>query len=137
MGPEAGPQAAGILLNQGVLGALCVLLILALGVAGVVIKGLYGDVKACNAVSLEDRRELIKAVEAAKDGAERSEDAFKSLQQTLETRGQAVAELSRQFEINAEKMTHGFGNLGQTLESFVRLIERERDRADRADRGRP
>ena len=147
MGPDAGQKAVDVLLNQGgVLGAVCVIQFLALIAAGWVIRGLYNDLKVCNSVSLDDRRELIKAVEAAKDGAERSENAFKSLQQTLEARGQTVSELSRQIEINGEKNTHAFGNLGQSLASFVRLLEREQERLDailrllerdRGDRGRP
>ena len=95
---------------------------------------LYRALQECQAAQIKLVERLVTALEAAKDASSRLEDAQRSLGATLETRGQAIGDLSQQLKILAEKMTHGFGNLGQSLESFVRLVERERDRNER---GRP
>lgn len=104
------------------------------GLFGVVIVALYNALQQCQAAQIRLVERLVTALEAAKDASARLEDAQRSLGATLDTRGQTVGDLSQQIKILAEKMTHGFGNLGQSLESFVRLVERERDRSDR---GRP
>lgn len=125
---QTAGKAFDSLFDRGVLGTVCVLLILLVVVLGLVIRALYRDLRVCNDRSLQDRARLVEAVEAAKDGAERSESAFRSLQALMETRGQALGDLSYQVGIVAEKVQHGFGNVAQSLESFVRLIERDRGR---------
>lgn len=138
-------KTADAYFNQGVLGATVVLLLLLLVVAGLVIRTLYRDNQACHGVALEDRRDLIKAVEASRDMSERLRDLLQSMQATLETRGQTVSDLSHQVGITAQKVEHGLGNLGASLDAIARWIDRQRDRgedrarqrADDLDRGRP
>ena len=121
-----GIEIAGLLKDYGWPGA-CALLCL-------VVTVLFSRLQESQAAQIRLVERLVTALEAAKDASARLEDAQRSIGATLETRGQAVGDLSQQIKILAEKMTHGFGNLGQSLESFVRLVERERDRNDR---GRP
>lgn len=121
-----GIEIAGLLKEYGWPGA-CALLCL-------VIVALYKTVQEAQAAQIRLVERLVTALEAAKDASTRLEQAQRSLEAALNTRGQTVGDVSQQVEILAEKMTHGFGNLGQSLESFVRLVERERDRNER---GRP
>lgn len=119
-------EIAGLLKDYGLQG-FCALLVVAVII-------LFSRLQESQAAQIRLVERLVTALEAAKDASSRLEQAQRSLEATLETRGQTVGDLSQQIKILAEKMTHGFGNLGQSLESFVRLVERERDRGDR---GRP
>lgn len=113
-------EIATLLKEYGWPGA-CALLCLVVAV-------LFSRLQGCHDAQIRLVERLVTALEAAKDASARLEDAQRSLTATLDTRGQTIGDLSRQVELIAEKMTHGFGNLGQSLESFVRLVERERDR---------
>ena len=132
---QAATKATDALLDKGVLGAVCVLLIIALGFAGLVIRALYKDLQACNGVALTDRTKLIEAMVAVRETGERTHEALTSIRATLETRGQGMADVSPQVELVAEKVQHGFGNVSQALESFVRLMDAARGR-ERSDRER-
>ena len=70
--------------------------------------------------------QLSTQLQASKESSENLEESQKSLIANLELRHAAVIELSTQVRIISEKMTHGFGNIAQSQESFVRLIEYER-----------
>lgn len=121
-----GIEIATLLKDYGWPGACAILCL--------VVVVLFSRLQDCHAAQISLIERLVTALEAAKDASSRLEQAQRSLEATLDTRGQTVGDLSQQIKILAEKMTHGFGNLGQSLESFVRLVERERDRSDR---GRP
>lgn len=84
--------------------------------------------QGCQDIALRDRERLITALEAAKDASERFEGTLQSLRATLESRGQAVADLSHQVENVAIKVQHGIGNLSASMEGFVRMLDRDRDR---------
>ena len=118
-----GVEIATILKDYGWPGACAILCL--------VIVVLYNSLQESQAAQIRLVERLVTALEAAKDASSRLEDAQRSLGATLETRGQAVGDLSQQLKILAEKMTHGFVNLGQSLDSCVRLVEGERDRNDR------
>lgn len=126
-------KTADAYFSQGVLGATVILLLLLLVVAGLVIRTLYRDNQACHGTALEDRRDLIKAVEASRDGSERLTDLMRTMQATLETRGQTVSELSHQVGITSQKIEHAVGNLAASMDAIARWIDRQRDReAERA-----
>lgn len=127
---QAATKATDALLDKGVLGVVCVLFLLGLIVSGLVIRALYKDLQSCNAVALTDRSKLIEAMVAVRETGERTHEALTSIRATLETRGQGMADVSHQVEIVAQKVQHGFGNVSQALESFVRLLDagRARDR---------
>lgn len=55
-------------------------------------------------------------------------DLLRTMQATLETRGQTVSELSHPAGITAQKVEHGLGNLGAALDAIARWIDRQRDR---------
>ena len=113
---------ASFYLNQGVLGATCVLLLLLLAVAGVVIRHLYNDLKAVNAKTGDDRERLIKAIEGQTDTSDGLEKAMEAIKAVLESRGQAVSDLSHQMERTAQDARHSFANLGQAAAGIVTML---------------
>jgi hypothetical protein len=70
--------------------------------------------------------QLSTQLQSSKKSSEDLEESQKSLIANLDQRHAAVLELSTRVQILSEKMTHGFGNIAQAQESFVRLIEYER-----------
>jgi len=70
--------------------------------------------------------QLSTQLQSSKQSSEDLEESQKSLIANLDQRHAAVLELSTRVQILSEKMTHGFGNIAQAQESFVRLIEYER-----------
>lgn len=94
-------------------------------------------------VALVER--LVTAMSAASVATTQFESALKSLTETLEARGQTVGELSHRIDIVVEKIQHGLGNLGGSMQAIATWIEKEKDRdRNRArereedrERGRP
>jgi hypothetical protein len=88
---------------------------------------------------------LVTAMNAASVATSQFESALKSLTETLEARGQTVGDLSHRIDIVVEKIQHGLGNLGGSMQAIATWIEKERDRErNRArereedrERGRP
>lgn len=124
---SAGSKAADVFLDRGVLGAVCVFLILLLAVAGLVIRHLYNDLKTNNGQIVSYLAESIKASQGTLHTLERVEDILKELKATLDTRGAAIDGLSRQFEVIASDLRHGLGNLSSGVEGLARWA-REVDR---------
>lgn len=125
---KAATGAADAYLNQGVLGATCIIFILLFLGACWVARGLYNDLKACNAAAIAEGKASVKALEAATGAADRQEAAMQGLRATLETRGHAIEELSHQIEKTGQDARHGFANLSQALEAIVRFFVSDRDR---------
>lgn len=88
---------------------------------------------------------LVTAMNAASAATAQFEGALKSLTETLEARGQTVGDLSHRIDIVVEKIQHGLGNLGGSMQAIATWIEKEKDRErNRArereedrERGRP
>lgn len=123
---KVASDAASILLQYQVLGAFCVFLILLLIGAGFVIRHLYKDIKALNAVTVQDRERLITALERNKESLEGVETALNGVKSTLETRAQAIVDLSHQFEIIAKDLRHGLGNLSQAVDGIFKWMREGR-----------
>ncbi len=123
---KAASEAADILLQYKVLGAFCIFLILMLLAAGFVIRHLYADVKAQNAVTVADRERLIVALEGTKDILEGVERALNGVKGTLDTRAQTLTELSHQFEIIAKDLRHGLNNLSQSVDGIFKWVREGR-----------
>ncbi|KAB1069279.1 hypothetical protein [Methylobacterium planeticum] len=136
MGPaeKAAADAAGVYLNQGVLGATCIVFILLFLGACWVARGLYNDLKACNAVTLADREKLITAIEGARDETEAVKEALQGIRLVLEGRGHAIGELSHQVDKAATEARHSLGNIASALDAIARRLMdwtgrgRDRDR---------
>ncbi|GEP11105.1 hypothetical protein [Methylobacterium gnaphalii] len=124
---KAASQAADVYINQGVLGATCIIFILLFLGACLVARGLYNDLKACNATALADRDKLILAQQAAAVAAEKGVAALESLKNTLETSKDASEDLTRQVELAAAETRHAIANIKSALDGI----------AGRMDRGRP
>lgn len=84
--------------------------------------------QACqkNQIALVER--LVTAMHAASAATTQFEGALKSLTETLEARGQTVGDLSHRIDIVVEKIQHGLGNLGGSMQAIANWIEKEKDR---------
>lgn len=98
---------------------------------------------------------LVTAMNAASAATTQFEGALKSLTDTLEARGQTVGDLSHRIDIVVEKIQHGLGNLGASMQavanwggsmqSIASWIEKEgerdrnraKEREENRERGRP
>ncbi len=125
---QTGGKALDALLTQGVLGVLCVLLILALVVAGLVIRSLHNDIKGLHKEARDDREKLITAIEASTDATESTETALQGIRATLDSRHQTVADLAQRVELIARDAQHGLRNISQALAGVARLVDRRGDR---------
>lgn len=126
---QTATKATDVLLTQGVLGVLSVLLILALIVAGLVIRSLHSDNKALNAQALSDRTALVTAVEASTDATERFEAVLREIRATLDVRHQTVADLSQRVELIARDAQHGLRNVSQAIAGIAHLLGQRRTNA--------
>lgn len=109
-------------LKQGVLGATIVLLLIFLVIAGLVIRHLYNDLKAVNAITLADREKLILALGTVAAGDERDRELLQEMKTTLAGRTQALGDLSQQMALTAQETRHGFANIGQMVTGLLELI---------------
>lgn len=130
--PLPNPQAtvdatATFYLNQGVLGATCVLLLILLGIFGVVIWILHRENKALNGQLLSFTERLIEALNKVASGDERDRELLAAMKATLETRTQALGDLSNQVALSAQETRHGFAQISQALASTVELVRSVRD----------
>lgn len=71
---------------------------------------------------------LVTAMNAASAATTQFEGALRSLTETLEARGQTVGDLSHRIDIVVEKIQHGLGNLGGSMQAIANWIEKEKDR---------
>jgi uncharacterized coiled-coil DUF342 family protein len=90
-------------------------------------------------------KELVTAMAASTNAMTRFQEALEALRVMLDARGQTVGDLSHRIDIVVEKIQHGLGNLGGSMQAIANWIEKERDRdRNRArereedrERGRP
>lgn len=123
---KLGVDAGNVLLQYQVLGAFCLFLIALLIGAALVIRHLYRDIKALNAVTVSDRERLITALERNKDSLQGVETALIGVKTTLDTRAQGIVDLSHQFEIIAKDLRHGLNNLSQSVEGIFKWVREGR-----------
>lgn len=120
-------QTATFYLNQGVLGATCLVFIGLFVGACFVIRALYKDLKASHEAGLSERDKLILAQQAAAVAAEKGVAALESLKTALETSKDASEDLTKQVELAAQESRHALSNIKSSLDGI----------AGRLDRGRP
>ncbi|WP_375275861.1 hypothetical protein [Methylorubrum thiocyanatum] len=120
-------QTATFYLNQGVLGATCIVFIgLFLGVSWVA-RGFYKDLKTTWANWQADREKMILAQQATVAATEKSVAALEGLRVALETSKDASEDLTKQVELAAQESRHALSNIKASLDGI----------AGRMDRGRP
>jgi hypothetical protein len=90
------------------------------------------DRQACYKAQVQLVERLVKVMEAATSSTQQFEDTLGSLRATLDARGQTVGDLSHRIDLVIEKIQHGLGNLGGSMQAIANWIEREKER----DRGR-
>lgn len=120
-------QTASFYLNQGVLGATCIVFILLFLASCWVGRGLYRDLKASWASIASEREKLVLAQQATATAAEKSVAALEKLAAALETTKDASEDLTKQVELAAQESRHALSNIKASLDGI----------AGRLDRGRP
>lgn len=120
-------QTATFYLNQGVLGATCIVFIALFLASCWVSRGLYRDLKASWASIASEREKLVLAQQATVTATEKSVAALEGLKSTLETSKDASEDLTKQVELAAQESRHALSNIKASLDGI----------AGRLDRGRP
>lgn len=139
-------KGADSLFNHGVLGTVCVLLLIGLVFAGLVIRALYQDIKALNAAAPADREKLVTAQQAAAQAADKVVDVLDEFRETLSAQTDAHGSLTRQIELSLAEFRHSINNIMAAVSGIAeRLRDKERERSRDSDwdrdrentRGRP
>lgn len=119
-------QTATFYLNQGVLGATCLVFILLFLAACWVARGLYQDLKASWASIASEREKLVLAQQATATAAEKSVAALEKLGAALETTKDASEDLTKQVELAAQESRHALSNIKASLDGIAGRLERGR-----------
>ena len=123
---KAASQAADVYINQGVLGATCVVFILLFLAACWVARGLYQDLKASYAAGLAEREKLVLAQQAAAGAAQKCAEALEGLKTALETNKDASEDLTKQVELAAQEARHTAANILTGIAAVTQRLERGR-----------
>jgi len=86
------------------------------------------ECQSCQKSQIALVERLVTAMHAASVATAQFEAALKSLTETLDARGQTVGDLSHRIDIVVEKIQHGLGNLGGSMQAIANWIEKEKDR---------
>lgn len=105
---HAAAQAADTLLQYKVLGAVCVLLTIAVGV-------LFWLLQRANDRNVNLIRDVVTVAEASKAAAAGAASAVDELERTVATVTRAVENLARETEGEARETRHGISNLLQIV----------------------
>lgn len=124
--------ATAFYLNQGVLGATVVVLLLLLVVCGLVIRHLYNDIKALNAQICEKFARALTTVEASTTALVESRGTLQSLGAAIEALGKAVGQLSHENETHDREVRHSFGNAMHALAGIADKLKEIGGRLDDA-----
>lgn len=122
---QVAAKGADQFFDRGVLGLVCVLLILAIIGLCLVIRAQDKKLEKLNGVTLADRDRLIKAIEAGETAVEGLTAAMRGVQTTLETRGQTVGELSHQIALQGQEASHKLANLSQAVSMIAGAVRRD------------
>lgn len=129
-------QTATFYLNQGVLGATCIFLVLLFIGACWVIRGLYRDLKVSHATSLAaqvaDREKMVLALNAAASAAEKAATAQASLASALETNKDASEDLTKQVELATQETRHAVGNIMLAVNGLAERVTGQQSARGRA-----
>jgi hypothetical protein len=119
-------QTATFYLNQGVLGATCIVFICLFLAACWVARGLYQDLKASYAAGLAEREKLVLAQQAAAGAAEKCAEALEGLKTALETNKGASEDLTKQVELAAQEARHTAANILTGIAAVTQRLDRGR-----------
>lgn len=109
-------------LNQGVLGATVILLLLFLVVAGWVIRAQNQDAKAKDQIILDLTKTVATIAQASIAANAQNAVAMAALEAALEARGRVIEELSRQVERMGSDVRHGLGNVLNGLNGIPEIL---------------
>lgn len=122
-------KAADGLFDKGVLGTVCVLLILALVGLGLVIRRLYNDNQALHMQVTQRLGEALVAFNASTAAVTETRGTLQTLNGTISIMGDAVGEMSHENAQRDSEVRHGLANISASLNAVAQLLERIRDRA--------
>ncbi|MCE4223381.1 hypothetical protein HCU64_06425 [Methylobacterium sp. C25] len=115
---KAATGAADVYINQGVLGATCIIFILLFLGAVLVIRALYQDIKALQASKLEDQKQIITAQNAATAAAEKIGVAMEGIRVAFGEVRDTNEDLNRKVELGTQEIRHSLANARTILETL-------------------
>ncbi|WP_342106258.1 hypothetical protein [Methylobacterium sp. SI9] len=121
-------KAADTFLSRGEYGAivvvLAVVIVVGASIAGAVIKFLYNENKALGARLEEIAERAVTGLNTVASANDRDREVLQGLRASLDTRAQALGELSNLVSVNGTKLEHGLAGVSQVMGS---LVERFRE----------
>lgn len=123
---QAATKAAEAYLNNGVLGLTALVFILLFLGSLWVIRGLLNDIKDSHKTALNDRERMITVLQGVAESGRAVQVTLDGVRLTLETRGQAIGDLSHQLERSSQDTRHSLGNLAAAMDAIARWIQSAR-----------
>lgn len=122
-------QTSTFYLNQGVLGATVVLLILFLVIAGLVIRTLYRENQSLHTLVTTKLGEALVAYQASTGATAEMRSTILVVKGTVDVLATAVSELSHENEKSDQEVRHGLANISASLNSIATLLGNLRGKA--------
>jgi len=122
---QVATKGADQFFDRGVLGLVCVLLILAIIGLCFVIRAQDRKIDKLQGATLADRDRLLGTINDSEKSLDELTSAMKGVQNTLEARGQTVGDLSHQIALQNTEVSHKLANLSQALNMIARAIRRK------------
>jgi hypothetical protein len=108
--------------DRGVLGAVVVFLLVAIGVGGLVIRFLYNEGREREKELVDLLKSVVVVMEGAKTAAATNATTTEGLRSVLDAIRHALEELGHESEKNAQEMRHGFANNGMSITSIAEIL---------------
>lgn len=121
---QVAAKGADQFFDRGVLGLVCVLLILAIIGLCFVIRTLFRKIDKLQDAAIGDRDKLIGTINDSEKSLNELTSAMNGVQRTLEARGQTVGELSHQLALQNEQVGHKLANLSQAMKMIASAVRR-------------
>lgn len=122
---QVAAKGADQFFDRGVLGLVCVLLILAIIGLCLVIRAQDRKIDKLQGKALDDRDKLLGTINDSEKSLNELASAMKGVQHTLEARGQTVGDLSHQIALQNNEVSHKLANLSQALSMIAKAIRRK------------
>lgn len=124
-------KAADTFLSRGEYGAIVVVLALVIvvgaGIAGAVIKFLYNENKALGARLEEITERAVTALGSVSSANDRDRELLQGMRSSLDTRAQALGDLSNLVGLNGTKVEHGLSQVSQLMLTLAERFKELRD----------
>jgi uncharacterized membrane protein YraQ (UPF0718 family) len=114
--------------DRGVLGAVVVFLLIAIGIGGIVIRFLYKEGREREKELVELLKSVVVVMEGSKTAAATNANTVEGLKAVMEATRHALEELGHEIEKSAQETRHSIANNGMSIASIAEILRgRRRD----------